>query len=53
MITFKTGIEEKTLGKTPLQILKILSDQPTLTIPEIAKMIKKSDSQRPLLHGPP
>jgi len=60
MITFKTGIEEKTPGKTlgktpgktPLQILKILSDQPTLTIPEIAKMIKKSDSQRPLLHGP-
>ena len=56
MITFKTDIEEKTpgktlgktpgktLGKTPLQILKILSDQPTLTIPEIAKMIKKSDS---------
>jgi len=38
----------KTLGKTPgktsLQILKIISEQPTLTIPEIAKMIKKSDS---------
>ncbi len=44
MIIFKTDIEEKTPGKTPLQILKILSDQPTLTIPEIAKMIKKSDS---------
>ena len=48
MIIFKTGIKEKTPGKTPgktpLQILKILSDQPTLTIPEIAKMIKKSDS---------
>jgi len=34
----------KTPGKTPMQILEILSDQPTLTIPEIAKMIKKSDS---------
>jgi len=27
-----------------MQILEILSDQPTLTIPEIAKMINKSDS---------
>jgi ATP-dependent DNA helicase RecG len=27
-----------------LQILEILSDQPALTISEIAKMIKKSDS---------
>lgn len=34
----------KTTGKTSLQILKIISEQPTLTIPEIAKMIKKSDS---------
>lgn len=34
----------KTPGKTPLQILEIISKQPTLTIPEIAKMIKKSDS---------
>lgn len=34
----------KTPGKTPMQILGILSDQPTLTIPEIAKMINKSDS---------
>ena len=37
-------VEEKTPGKTPMQILEILSVQPTLTIPEIAKMIKKSDS---------
>jgi len=35
---------EKASGKTSLQILKIISEQPTLTIPEIAKMIKKSDS---------
>jgi ATP-dependent DNA helicase RecG len=34
----------ETLGKTPIQILKILSDKPTFTIPEIAKMIKKSNS---------
>lgn len=52
MITFQTDIKEKmwvetpgkTPGKTPMQILEILIDDPTLTIPEIAKMIKKSDS---------
>ena len=32
----------KTPGKTSLQILKIISEQPTLTIPEIAKMIQTS-----------
>ncbi len=40
----ETETPGKTPGKTPLQILKILSEQPTLTIPEVAKIIKKSDS---------
>ncbi len=39
---FKTPGE--TLGKTPVQILKILFREPHLTIPEIAKKIQKSDS---------
>jgi predicted HTH transcriptional regulator len=34
----------KTPGKTPLQILEILKEQPALSIPEIAKLINKSDS---------
>jgi len=34
----------ETPGKTPLQILKILSKNPHLSIPEIAGQIQKSDS---------
>ena len=51
MVKFQTeesyGLSEtlgKTLGKTPLQILKILSKDPYLSIPQIAEQIQKSDS---------